>query len=276
MAHRVHCARRTRLEDALADWRVLSSATNATTARQQLRDCARAASAAWPQLLQSWSWAEVNQHDAIRRLLLRAVAWANDVGENNTPVDVRIAQDLIAQIDRTIWPEMAVPMRQLIRRCAELALSLATLQPPPKISEFDLYKISDGARILLTVRAAERACLLLPKRGVTHAHRAALRAAIDWARSIGEGQLKLEEGAERPFLQAIAALHWPGRSAHIADGVASCLGTASSPWIQEMSQARFEHLVASVDLQPAVLAGVDEANIGRDYLELRRLDIRLV
>ena len=94
----------------------MTALVNATTARQQLRDCARAASAAWPQLLQSWSWAEINQHDAIRRLLLRAVAWANEVGENNAPVDVRIAQNLIAEIDETIWPEVAVPMRQSIRR----------------------------------------------------------------------------------------------------------------------------------------------------------------
>lgn len=39
-----------------------------------------------------------------------------------------------------------------------------------------------------------------------------------------------------------------------------------------MSQARYQHLVASVDLQHAVLAGVSEDDIGRDYLQLQHLD----
>lgn len=243
--------------------------------QQQLRDGARAASCAWQQLLQDWSWAELNVHDDLRRFLVTAVAWAGDVGEARTRVDTRAAQRLIADIDQLSWPEKALSLRQLILRCAQLALSLAALQPPPKIGDFDLYRLSDAARILLTVRAAERACLLLPKRGVSSAHRAALGAAIDWARSIGEGRRKLEEGAERPFLQALAALHWPGRSAHIANSVISCLCASGNPWIWEMSKARFQHLVASVDFQHAVLAGVKETDIGRDYLELEQMDLRL-
>lgn len=243
--------------------------------QQQLCDCARAASSAWQQLLQDWSWAELDAHDEVRRLLVRAVAWAGDVGEARTRVDTRTVQRLMADMDQLSWPEKSLPLRQLIHRCAELALRLAVLQPPPKIGEFDLYRISDAARILLTVRAAERACLRLPERDMTPAHRATLCAAIDWATSIGEGRLKLEEGAEHPYLHAIAALRWPGAAAHVARSVVSCLHTAGNPWIREMSQARFEHLIATVDLQHAVLAGVPEAEIGRDYLELQRLDLRL-
>lgn len=110
---------------------------------------------------------------------------------------------------------------------------------------------------------------------MTPAHRAALCAAIDWATSIGEGRLKLEEGAEHRYLHAIAALRWPCAAAHVAQSVVSCLHTAGNPWIREMSQARFEHLIATVDLQHAVLAGVPEAEIGRDYLELQHLDLQL-
>jgi len=245
---------------------------NDTTVPQQTRECARAAGAAWPQLLRSWSWAEVHEHDAIRRLLVFAVAWARDVGENGARVDVRIAHGLIADIDQLIWPVKAEPMRQLMRRCAELALSLAPLQPPPKIDEFNLYKISDAARILLTVRAAERAFALLPRRAISAAHRASLRVAIDWAKAIGEGRQKLQIGAEEPFLKAIAVLTWQGSSTHIANSVLSCLRTASNPWIWEMSQSRFQHLVADANLQHAVRAGVNQSDIGRDYLELQQLD----
>jgi|CXWL01.1.fsa_nt_gi hypothetical protein len=240
--------------------------------RQQLRDCAEAAAAAWPQLIAQWSWAEINQHDAVRRLLTWAVAWARDVGENGVAVDVRVAKRLIAEIEQLSWPSEAESLQLSIRHCATLALALAPLQPPPTLNELDLHRISDSMRILLTVRAAERAILLLPKRGISAAHRVALRAALDWARAIGEGRLQLTDAAERPFTQAIDALHWPGRSAHVAGGVASCLATAGNPWVWEMSQARYQHLVASVDLQRAVRAGVKEADIGRDYLELQRPD----
>lgn len=246
------------------------------TLQQQLGECARAASAGWTQLIQAWSWTEINEHDDLRRLLVWAVAWASEVGMKGARIDVRTAQRLIAEIDQLGWPDQAQPMRQLIRRCAELALSLAPLQAPPTIDEFDLHGIGDAARILLTVRAAERACLLLPRRAVTAAHRAALRAAIDWARGIGEGRVKLEEGAEGPHLQAIAAFNWRGRSTHIAHSVVSCLRTAGNPWVWEMSQARFQHLLASVDLQHAVRAGVNPADIGRDYLELQHLDAKLL
>ncbi len=163
----------------MADWRVLTAVTNATTARRQLRDCARAASAAWPQLLQSWSWAEVNQHDAIRRLLLRAVAWANEVGENNAPVDVRIAQDLIAQIDRTIWPEAAVPMRQSIRRCAELALCLAPRQPPPKIS--DLPMLVSYGLYQLTPKGLKRDAEATPEQSIALFEQATVAAGRERA-----------------------------------------------------------------------------------------------
>ena len=241
---------------------------NEITVQQQMRECAQAASVAWPELIRSWSWAEINQHDAIRRLLTWAVAWASDVGERGARVDVRIAQGLIADIEKLSWPAEAEPMRQLVLRCAELALRLAPLQAPPKIVEFDLYKISDSARIALTVRAAERAFALLPPASST-AHRAALLAAIDWARAIAEGRLKLQIGAEEPFLQAIAALAWQDSSTHIAQSVVCCLRAAGNPWIWEMSQLRFQHLVADVDLQHAVRAGVNEVDIGRDYLELR-------
>ncbi len=241
--------------------------------RMHLRDCAQAAAGAWPQLLAQWSWAEINQYDAIRRLMTWAVAWAREVGENAVRVDVRVAQRLIAQIDQLSWPAEAEPLRHLIHRCAELALTLAPLQPPPTLSELDLHRMSDRARILLTVRAAERALLLLPKRGMTTAHRTCLRAAIDWARAIGEGRLQLTDAAERPFTQAIDALHWPGRSAHVAGAVGSCLATAGNPWVWEMSQARYQHLVASVDLGRAVLAGVKEADIGLDYLELQQQEL---
>lgn len=141
------------------------------TLQQQLRDCARAASAGWAQLIRAWSWTEINQHDDLRRLLVWAIAWASEVGE---------------------------------------------------------------------------------------------------------GRVKLEEGAEGPHLQAIAALTWPGLSTHIVHSVVSCLRTAGNPWIWEMSQARFQHLVASVDLQHAVRAGVNPADIGRDYLELQHLDAKLL
>lgn len=245
---------------------------NETVLRQQLRDCAQAAGVAWPQLIQSWNWSEINANDEVRRLLVRAVAWANDVGERGARVDPRSAECLITDIDQLSWPEPALPLRQLIRRCAELALNLAPMQAPPRINEFDLYRISDAARILLTVRAAERAVALLSEAAITSAHHAALRAALDWARAIGEGRMKLEEGAGSPFLQGITRLSWPGRSAHIADSVACCLNTAGNPWIWEMSQARYQHLVASVDLQHAVLAGVSEDDIGRVYLELQHLN----
>ena len=65
--------------------------------QQQLCDCARAASSAWQQLLQDWSWAELDAHDEVRRLLVRAVAWAGDVGEARTRVDTRTAQRLMAE-----------------------------------------------------------------------------------------------------------------------------------------------------------------------------------
>lgn len=246
------------------------------TLQQQLGECAGAASAGWAQLIRALNWTEINQHDDLRRLLVWAVAWASEVGMKGTRIDVRTAQRLIADIEQLGWPDQALPMRQLIRRCAELALSLAPLQAPPTIDEFDLHGISDAARILLTVRAAERACLLLPARAVSAAQRATLRAAIDWARGIGEGRLKLEAGAEGPHMQAISAQTWPGSSVHVAHSVISCLHTAGNPWIWEMSQARFQHLVASVDLQHAVRAGVNPADIGRDYLELQHLDAKLL
>jgi len=55
----------------------------------------------------------------------------------------------------------------------------------------------------------------------------------------------------------------------IAHSVVCCLRAAGNPWNWEMSQLRFQHLVADVDLQHAVRAGVNEVDIGRDYLELR-------
>ena len=241
------------------------------TLQQQLRECASAARSAWPQLLQNWSWAELNEHDAIRRLLVRAVAWADGLSKEGARVQVRAVQALVAELDQQRWPEKAEPMRQLLQRCTALALQLAPLQTPPKIAEFDLFSLSDSARILLTVRAAERAFARLPKRAISSAQRATLRRAIDWAKAIGEAPETLEIAAAAPLRQAISALSWPVRSQPIVDSVICCLRSASNPWLLEQSQTRFPHLVADIQLQHALRAGVAEADIGRDYWELRQL-----
>lgn len=239
--------------------------------RRQVRKSAKAACAAWQHLLSQWNPDEIRDYDSVRRLMVRAVAWAQGVGENGARVDTLAALRLMTEIERLSWPPKCEPMRQAIRHCAQLALSLAAVQRPPKISELDLHKISDGARILLTVRGAERAVLRLPVRGVSAAHRAALDAAIGWARSIGEGRQKLGIGADGKYVQAIAALTWKGRGVHVANSVLGCRRTAGNPWIWEASQSRYQPLVSEVNLQHAVLAGVKQANIGRDYLKLQPL-----
>ncbi len=243
--------------------------------QKRLLESANAAAAGWPQLIQRWSWAELNRYDDIRRLLTWSVAWAGDIGRNRVRVDTVVARRVLNEVDQLTWPVEAEPMRHLIQQCAVLALQLELLQPPPTLDQLDLIGISDSARILLAVRTAERANCLLPRKAISAAHRASLRAAIDWATAIGEGRSRRADAAEQSLLKAITDLHWPGRSAHIARCVTSCLLTAGNPWIWESSSARHAHLIGSMDLKSAVLAGVSEADIGRDYLELRHVDFHL-
>jgi hypothetical protein len=236
----------------------------------QLGKLAEQAKAEFVSLLAAWNWAEINQpdNDKVRRLLVWAVPWASDIADKSTRLNGPDAAKLLASIDALQWAEKALAARDALRACVSAAISMAPSQRPPTLNEMDLFVMTDQARILLTVCAAERALALLPKRGMTSAHQQALRNGIDFAKAIGEQRSAYLLDQELPLLNHISALHWPGRSAAIASAVGSCVRAASNPWLDEQSAQRTRHLVDEIDLQGAVKAGVKQSDLGSDYLAL--------
>jgi hypothetical protein len=221
-------------------------------------------------LLAAWNWAEINQpdNDKVRRLLVWAVPWARDIADKSTRLNGPDAAKLLASIDALHWAEKALAARDALRACVSVAIRMAPLQRPPNLNEMDLYKMTDQARILLTVSAAERAFALLPKRGITSLHQQALRAGIDFAKAIGEQRSDYLLDQELPLLDQISALQWPGRSAAIASAVSICIRAASNPWLDEQSAQRTRYLVDGIDLHSAIKAGVKQSDLGLDYLAL--------
>lgn len=221
-------------------------------------------------LLSSWSWAEVNDsdNDRIRRLLIWAPSWVCRIANKNEMLRACDAANLLDAIEAIRWDEKSLAAKDAIRQCAVLALALSAHVPAPKLSEFNLWNMSDAARIMLTVRAAKRAFSLLPKRAMTDAHVEALRTGIDFAEAtVGQINLRLD-GTAASLLQRIGALNWPGRSAVIAQAVCVCIRAASDPALDEQSQLGLSQRVAGIDLSFALKAGVKVSDLGRDYMEL--------
>ncbi len=240
----------------------------------ELQPLADQARAQFTKLIGSWSWAEVNEsdNDKIRRLLTWCVPWVSDIADKDQRLRASDVKALLADIDALHWPEKSLAAKTAIRQCAECLQAMVPALPPPKMQDIDLWEMSKAARVMLTIRAAERAVALLPKRGITPAHTDALQAGIAFAKDITEQTQRYIVGAELPILQRIGALAWSGRSAVIAQAVGECIRAATDPALDECSQSGLAALVERIDLSFARNAGVKAVDIARDYLQLTELN----